>query len=167
MSKAIFTISFLVMLLGLVILRNNEVRMPSLVNWRAFQSAFQSKSAANPEDAIYSMLDAARAGNAKAYVEAFGGPMHDQLVQLVNESTEPKFSAYLTTQNAAFQGVAVAITDRPSAEKAEARLEYVYSDRNEIQKFYLTKEQGRWRILRVAGSERIKTLVPFGTATTD
>ncbi len=165
--KTIFTFSFLVALLCLVLLRKDGSRIPSSLNWGALQSTFQSKSTANPEDAIYSMLDAARAGNTKAYVEAFGGPMHDQLVQMVNESAEAKLSAYLTAQNAAFRGVAVAIIDRPNAAEAEARLEYIYSDRNEIQNLYLTKERGKWRILKVAGAERIKTLIPFGTATAD
>ncbi len=113
------------------------------------------------------MLDAARAGNTRAYLDSFSGPMHDQLLQIVNENTEPKFSAYLTAQNAAFQGVAIALIDRPSETEADARLEYVYSNRNEIQNLFLKNERGRWKILKVAGAERIKTLVPFGTATTD
>jgi hypothetical protein len=162
-GKSIFTISFVLALLVLVVIRNNGWRAPSWSGW----STFQFKSATGPEDAIYAMLDAARAGNIRAYLDSFSGPMHDQLLQTVNENTEPKFSAYLTAQNAAFQGVAIALIDRPSETEANARLEYVYSNRNEIQNLFLKNEHGGWKILKVAGAERIKTLVPFGTATTE
>jgi hypothetical protein len=162
-SKVIFTISFLLALLGLVVLQNKGLRVPSWRRW----SAFQSKTETSPEEAIYTMLDAARAGNTGAYLDSFAGPMHDQLLEMVDENTEPKFAAYLTTQNAAFQGVAIAVINRPSETEACARLEYIYSNRNEIQNVFLKNERGKWRILKVAGAEQIKTLVPFGTATTD
>jgi hypothetical protein len=47
------------------------------------------------------MLDAARTGNLEAYLDAFSGPLQDQLRQVVNDSTDSKFAAYLTAQNAA------------------------------------------------------------------
>jgi hypothetical protein len=150
-------------LAALVILRNDGWRVPAWLNW----GMFHSKGPANPEDTIYAMLDAARTGNVKAYLDVFSGPMHDQLRQVVNDSTESKFAAYLTTQNAAFQGVAVSMVDRSSDLQAEARVEYVFSNRNEIQDVYLKKERGQWRILQVAGAEQVKTLIPFGTAVTD
>ena len=46
---------------------------------------------------------------------------------------------------------------------AKVRVEYVYQDRNEAQMMFLEKTQGGWRIARVDGSERVKTLVPYGT----
>jgi hypothetical protein len=162
-SKTILTISFLLVLLGVVIVRTKGWYPVPWSDLRIFQPSLDP----SPEAAIYAMLDAARAGDTKAYLNAFSGPMRDQLVQIVSENTEPKFAAYLTTQNASFQGVAVAVTDRSSGTEAQARLEYVYTNRNEIQNIFLHKEQGRWKILRVAGAERIKTLIPFGTAATD
>ncbi len=46
-------------------------------------------------------------------------------------------------------------------------MEYVYKDRNEVQFVYLQKEGANWKIYRVDGAERIKTLVPYGSAVTD
>jgi hypothetical protein len=43
----------------------------------------------------------------------------------------------------------------------------VYRDRNEVQFVYLSRSSSGWKISRVDGAERIKTLVPFGTAVTD
>ena len=47
--------------------------------------------------------------------------------------------------------------------EVKARVEYVFQDRNEAQYFYLDKMSGGWKIARVDSSERVKTLVPYGT----
>jgi hypothetical protein len=93
--------------------------------------------------------------------------MHDQLLQVLKENSEAKFAAYLRSQNVAFQGVAVSVLDRPNDSEATVRVEYVFSDRNEVQSVYLRKESSQWRIFKVSGSEQVKTLVPFGAAVTD
>ena len=160
--KVVFTASFVLGLLLLVILRTNGWRLP-LPSWTAPGS---SSASAGPEDAIYGMLDAARAGDIKAYLDSFDGSMRDQLVQVIKENAEPSFAAYLKSQNAAFQGVAVSVTDRPSDSEAQVRVEYVYGNRNEVQSVYLRKDS-RWRIVKVAGAEQIKTLLPFGSTVTD
>jgi hypothetical protein len=161
--KIVFTVSFIVALLVLVIVRTNGWRLP-LPSWvtRSFSSA-----PATPEDAVYGMLDAARAGDTKTYLASFSGAMHDQLVQVVKENSEAGFAAYLKSQNTAFQGVAVSVTDRPSDTEAQLRVEYVYSNRNEVQSVFLRKESSRWKIVKVAGSEQVKTLVPYGSAVTE
>ena len=51
------------------------------------------------------------------------------------------------------------VTDR----EAKVRVEYVCQDRNEAQTMYLEKGAGGWKISRVDGAERVKTLVPYGT----
>jgi hypothetical protein len=38
----------------------------------------------------------------------------------------------------------------------------VYEDRNEVQQIQVKRVAGAWRIDRVDGAERIKTLVPYG-----
>jgi hypothetical protein len=160
--KVVFTVSFVFALLLLVILRTNGWRLP-LSSWVA---AGTVTAPAGPEDAIYGMLDAARAGDIKAYLDSFSGSMRDQLVQVIKEDEGPSFASYLKSQNSAFQGVAVSVTDRPSDTEAQVRVEYVYGNRNEVQSVYLRKDS-RWRIFKVAGAEQIKTLLPFGSTVTD
>ena len=161
-AKVVFTASFVLGLLFLVILRTNGWRVP-LPSWIWSGAA---SAPAGPEDAIYGMLDAARAGDTKAYLESFSGSMRDQLVQVIKENAEPSFAAYLRSQNSAFQGVAVSVIDRPSDTEAQVRVEYVYGNRNEVQSVYLRKDS-RWRIAKVSGSEQVKTLLPFGSTVTD
>ena len=50
-----------------------------------------------------------------------------------------------------------------SDREVKARVEYVFQDRNEVQYVYLAKMSGAWKISRVDSSERVKTLVPYGT----
>jgi hypothetical protein len=51
----------------------------------------------------------------------------------------------------------------PSSNEARIRVEYVYADRNEAQQVYLERIDGDWKISGVDASERVKTLVPYGT----
>jgi len=161
--KVVFTVSFIVALLILVILRTNGWRF-ALPSW-VTQS--YSSAPATPEDAVYGMLDAARVGDTKTYLTLFSGALHDQLLQVVKENSEANFAAYLKAQNTAFQGVAVSVIDRPTDTEAQVRVEYVYFNHNEVQSVYLRKEASRWQIVKVAGLEQVKTLVPYGSAVTD
>ena len=81
-TKVVFTVSFVLGLLVLVILRTNGWRIPVPV-WTATSTA---SARAGPEDAIYGILDAARAGDTKTYLDAFSGPMRDQLLQVIKEN---------------------------------------------------------------------------------
>jgi hypothetical protein len=162
-QKAALTAAFMVGLLALVVVRTNGWRLPPGL----LSSGRSSSSSLGPEDAIYRMLDAARAGDTKAYLDSFAGAIHDQLVQVEKENSEPKFAAYLKSQNLAFQAVAVSIADRPSDSEAQVRVEYVYQGHNDVQGVYLRKESSAWKIVRVTNAEQVDSPIPFGTAVTD
>src|ERR1700674_2919922 len=61
----------------------------------------------DPRDAIYAMLNAARAGDVKAYLANYTGPTEAALRQTLAESTEPGFAKYLTDSSRSLKGVAV------------------------------------------------------------
>jgi hypothetical protein len=113
------------------------------------------------------MLDAARNGDTKVYVDTFSGPLQLQIQQAVRESGKLQFASYLAAQSAKFQSVAISVTDQPSDVEARLRIEYVYTNRNEVQIFHLKKDEGRWRIIEISGTDQVKTLIPYGTAVTD
>ena len=50
-----------------------------------------------------------------------------------------------------------------SASAVDIRVEYVYADRNEAQRFRLERLSGRWTITKLDGIERVETIVPYGT----
>jgi hypothetical protein len=155
---------FLLVLLSLIFLRTHGWRVPERL------SAVISRSrpgTAGPEDTVYGMLDAARAGDTTVYVDTFAGSLQQQIQQLIRESGRKQFASYLTGQSSSFQSVALSVADQPSDVEARLRVEYIYANRNEVQIFHLKKSGGRWKIIGISGTDQVKTLIPYGTAVTD
>jgi hypothetical protein len=70
---------------------------------------------------------------------------------------------YLKDMNSPIKGVALNDPAPISEREVKVRVEYVFQDRNEVQIFYLEKAGADWKITRMENSERVKTLVPYGT----
>lgn len=121
------------------------------------------KADPTPQDAIYAMLDAGRVGDVKTYMASYTGQMEASLRQSVAETTESGFSKYLKDQNATIKGIAISEPQTLTDREVKVRVEYVYQDRNEAQLMYLEKNPAGWKISRVDTTERVKTLVPYGT----
>jgi hypothetical protein len=158
----ILTVGILVIVFGVIAWQKAGWRLPvssisDLIPARAV------KTQPTPQDTIYGMLDAAREGNVKKYLAAYTGQMETSLKEAIAESTEAGFAKYLRDSNAPIKGIAITepqvLTDR----EVKIRVEYVYQDRNEVQYMYLEKTNGAWQIARVDSTQRIKTLVPYGT----
>jgi hypothetical protein len=128
--------------------------------WRPRQDA---KEEATPQNAVYAMLDAARAGDTKAYLACYTGAMERALRQSLAESTEAGFAKYLRDSTAAIKGTAVYDPEKVGDREAKLRVEFVYQDRNETQTMYLEQGSDGWKISRADSTERIKTLIPYGT----
>ena len=153
----IITVAVLAGALGVVMAQRSGLKLTELVQRPA------PKADPSPQDAIYGMLDAARAGDVKNYMASYTGQMEASLKQSLAETTETSFGKYLQDSNAAVKGIAISepqvLTDR----ETKVRVEYVFQDRNEAQFMYLEKFASGWKIARVDGTERVKTLVPYGT----
>jgi hypothetical protein len=148
-AATIVTVLLLAGLLAAAALRRTGVRRAALP--------------ATPQDAIYRMLDAARAGDGSAYLRQYAGEMEAQLRQAAAEKTEADFKSYLQTSNAEIKGVAVSEPKTLPDREVEVEVEYIYQDRNETQRMYLKKYGDEWKITRVSGAERVKTLAPYGS----
>jgi hypothetical protein len=119
--------------------------------------------APEPQDTIYAMLNAARAGDVKAYLAAYTDSMEAALRQTVAESSEPAFAQYLRSSAASIKGVATSDPEKISGAEAKVRVEYIYQERNEAQTMYLEKRPNGWKIARADAGERVPTLIPYGT----
>jgi hypothetical protein len=117
----------------------------------------------SPQDAIYAMLDAARDGNVDAYLDAYTGQIQGSLKQAVAETTREGFARYLKESNEAIKGIAISEPQALTDGEMKVRVEYVYQDRNEAQTMYVERVGDGWKIARVDGLERVKTLIPYGT----
>jgi hypothetical protein len=148
-KATVVTVAILAVALGVVAVRK--------INWRV------SAPPATPQDAIYAMLDAAREGNVARYLAAYTGQMEAALKQAIAEKTEAGFARYLKDFNAPIKGIAITEPQALSDREVKVRVEFVYQDRNEVQFMYLEKVAGAWKIARLDATERIKTLIPYGT----
>src|SRR5580658_4053451 len=93
--KTVLTVAVLLGIFAVALLRSNHWQIPS--SWDGWRSITAKRAPANPEDGIYAMFDAARAGDAKAYLNCFSGPLRDQLAATAKE--DAKFKDYLLRQN--------------------------------------------------------------------
>jgi len=162
-AKTILTVTVLLGVFAVTLLRSNHWQMPS--SWKAWRAGTAKPAPSSPEDGIYAMFDAARTGDAQAYLDCFSGTLRDQLAATAREGA--KFKEYLISQNSAVQGMAVTLTDRPNADEARARVEYVYSDHNEVQNVRLKREGPRWKITNIDGAQPIQPILPYGAKATD
>ena len=162
-AKTVLTVAVLLGVFAVALLRSTHWQLPSW--WNGWRALVAKRAPSNPEDGIYAMFDAARAGDAPAYLNCFSGPLRDQLAATAKE--DAKFKEYLVRQNSAVQGMAVTVTDRPNADEARVRVEYVYSDHNEVQNVHLKREGARWKIINIDGAQPVQPLVPYGTKATD
>lgn len=111
-----------------------------------------------PQETIYAMLEAARQGDAAAWLNYYTGALGESLRRSAAEQGEARFAQALREANAPIKGIAVS-----DLSAAKLRVEFVYADRNEAQVFHLEKEGGRWKIARLEAAERVQTLVPYGS----
>ena len=114
-----------------------------------------------PQDAVYAMLDAARNGDVARYMSSYTGEMAQSLTRAKSDS--PDFAKYLRDSNALLPRIAVMEPHPQPDGQVELRVEYVYEDHNEAQFFFLAKTRDGWKISRVETSERVKTVIPYGT----
>jgi len=114
-----------------------------------------------PEDLIWSLIEAAQAGDVEAYLGCFGGELRTRLDHTVVELTPGGFSDYLRSSSDPLTGVAVY-----DVEVAEGRgsltVEYVYRDVTERQRMQLERARSGWRIVDLDPSRRAKPLIPYG-----
>lgn len=156
----IVTIAILAAALGVALGRKTGWR---LTLPGSLSAAVRPAAEPSPQDAIYAMLDAAREGSVKKYLASYTGQMQAALQQSIAEQGDPAFTQYLKDSNAPIKGIAITEPQILTDTEVKVRVEYVYVDRNEVQFMYLDKVSGAWKIARVDSTERIKTLVPYGT----
>ncbi len=135
--------------------------------YRQRRAAPVTTEADGPESAIWRMVDASRAGDPERYLGCYSGEMERQLRQNLKDMGEARFREYLESRQREIKGIAVSPPRISSNGDALVKVEYVFADRNETQQVLVRRVGQQWRILRVDGAERIKTLVPYGTPVTE
>lgn len=155
--------------LGLfLVARDHRGRQPASGNAPAPASA-PSPPARAPQEAIYAMFEAARAGNVETYAAQFGGALAPSVRQMIAERGSARFGVYLAEMHKPVKGLAVDAPQPVSDRQARVRIEFVYADRNEAQVVHLERTAGAampWKVVRLEKVERSRTVVPYGAPAT-
>jgi len=133
--------------------------------WQArAASLMRPTPAVTPQDTVFRMMDAARDGDVRKYLDCYTGAMQSNLRQIVAEKGESTLATYIRNFNSAVKGVAIQEPQTAAGTDVKLRVEFVYQDRNEVQTYYLERAGSAWKISRQENAEGVKTLVPYGTA---
>ena len=125
------------------------------------------RSEDSAESTIWEMVEASRASDPERYIRCYTGEMESLLRRNFQDMGPTKFRDYLFNSLRPVKGIAVSSLAAASSTERRVSVEYVYEDRNEVQQVYLRQVGRRWKIFRVEGAERVKTLVPYGTPVRD
>lgn len=132
-------------------------------------ASLRARAAQTVQDA----LEAARTGDLAAYLERFGEPLRSQLDRTRRERGDAYLRDYLRRTMEPVKGLAIDHTrieldpDEAGADLARVPVEFVYQDRNEVQRFLLRRDGDAWRIARVEAVRAVRTLIPYGTPIED
>lgn len=144
------------------------VALLGIFAYRAYQQSASGFREENiPQSAIWRMVDASRAADLERYLDCYTGEMERFLRQNLQEMGPARFREYLSATQRQVKGIAVSAPQMSSPREGRVSVEYVYADRNEVQQVYLRQVGKQWKIFRVEGAERIKTLVPYGAPVTE
>ncbi len=111
-----------------------------------------------PESVIWRSSDAARKGDAKAYLDCFHGALRERLERAAQDMGQDQFSEYLKKLDQELTGIAVSDLEQPDNDTASLRVEFVYQGRSDVQKYAFELVTGSWRIVGIGDAEWIKGL---------
>ena len=117
---------------------------------------------------IERLLEAARAGDVAAYIQAFGGPAHARLAREVDEIGRDIFALRLRRAGVARKGHAV-FAPEPDGDRldgAAITVESTFADRIERQTFRLEQANRRWLVTEIETAREHVPKNPLGSLAT-
>ncbi len=138
----------------------------------ALLAFFRSRPAgpAAPESTVHRMIDAARRGAVRDYLNCFDGALRRRLEADRRDAGAEAFGRDLRARYADVTGVAITrqTLDDAAAESGEVvlRVETVYRDRNEEQDVRLRRTFGGWRIMATGPARGVVMPIKYGTPVT-
>lgn len=126
-----------------------------------------ASAAATTEDAINTMLDARRRGDARAYLGCFTEAMRPQLDATRQQMGDARFREYLTESQATVMGVATMKKGDARPDLVRYEVTFVHRDKEQRQMVELKRESDRWLIDSMSQSVHAKPPVPCGAKVFD
>ena len=99
-----------------------------------------------PDDAVNSLFQAAQRGDAPAYLGILTGTLRSSFESTQSQIGAEAFATSLRESVAGIKGFAISPVGEFSPDRAELDVEFVFSDRNERQRFVLLRQSGGWLV---------------------
>lgn len=127
-----------------------------------YRAGAPPSSAAEPEECIWKMTQAAQNRDAESYLASFTGPLYDRLLAQSQQQPE-QFAGRIQAGVAELTGVSVIERRSPEPDRAELLVERVFARYNERQLIGLRRVGGVWRIEQLGTAQRRMPEVPYGS----
>lgn len=121
------------------------------------------RSGAEAVDCIRDMTRYAREGRVGDYLNCFDAPLRAKLEGVRDKGGPGEFAASLRRRAEPVRGVAFSDETRLDESTVRVKVEWVFTDRNEIQSFMLRKGEWGWKIADMTEAQYKKPLIPYGT----
>lgn len=116
-----------------------------------------------PQDAVNAFFNAARDGDARAYLQLTTGELRKSLEQLRREQGAETFRVNIERSLEGIKGQAVRKLPQSPVGTAALEVELVFSDRNEVQRFVLEPVGSGWAIAAIEAARVYRPEIPYGT----
>ena len=115
-----------------------------------------------PQDAVFAVIDSARAGDVKGYLSGFSGGMRERLAEQAERDGEGRFAEYL--QQSAREIAGIYIQKEVQFGEAEVQLDvdFIFPARTEKQRYRLVKEGKAWKISDIQNAEYREAIEEYG-----
>ena len=117
----------------------------------------------HPEDVVWAMFKSAGKGDIDEYLGCFSQSLKEKIGSAIAEMGEERFKQYLAQTDKDIIGIAITDRQQVAEDEIHLKVELVFKNSNDVQKFALRKTRNTWKIEEISGSAKVKMLIPYGT----
>lgn len=120
----------------------------------------------SPDSVVWAFFAAQKAGDVGKYLGALGGDALKVAQQSVKDSGRAKFADYLKQCDRELKGIAVRGKQQRAPDSVLVLVDLTFADGQEAQRFLVERQGIGWKITRIEGEQRRRSLIPYGTPVT-
>jgi hypothetical protein len=126
----------------------------------------EATDASTPDGVVWAFFAAQKTGDVGKYLGTLGGDALKVAQQSINDTGRAKFAEYLKQSDKELKGIAVRGKQDGAPGSVVVLVDLTFADGQEAQRFLVAREGVGWKILRIEGDQRRRSLIPYGTPVT-
>lgn len=119
-----------------------------------------------PDGVVWAFFAAQKSGDVTKYLRTLSGEALKVAQQSVKDTGRAKFAQYLKRSDSELKGIAVRGKQNRAPDSVLILVDLTFADGQEAQRFLVERKGGVWRITRIEGEQRRRSLIPYGTPVT-